>query len=146
MDADNSATVAIRDACASFSRASRNASSARVRSMNCATWLPTVVIICMSSGSTSRTSRPKNSMTPTTPLLSMTGKAKAARSPSFATDSVRCNSRSRVMSGIHTGAPLDHTRLATPIPKPDVPDTDPEPPSAKLANGQVCMCTSTPAS
>jgi len=36
------------------------------------------------------------------------------------------------MSGMHTGAPLDHTRLGSPMPKPLVHDTNPEPDRAKV--------------
>ncbi len=78
MEAVSSPSDITRVTCASSERAARSSSCARVRSMNCASWEPTVAINWTSSESASRTSRLKNSITPAVPNLNAKGKANAA--------------------------------------------------------------------
>ena len=98
------------------SSAVRAASSACVRSMNCASWLPTDCISSSSGWSGRRTSRLKNSMTPSTPEGRRIGKANAACSPSRAVFLTRSERARPATSLTQIGPPSAHARPGIPTP------------------------------
>jgi len=83
-----------------------SSSSARLRSMNCPIWLPTVPRSSSSGSSGSSISRLKNSITPSTRSPSRMGNPSAACSPSSSAMEARGKFVSFVTSGIQAGARL----------------------------------------
>src|SRR5947208_8326010 len=95
---------------------SRTASSARLRSRKRPTWLPTVASMSSRAGSGSRTSRPKNSITPTIAPATTNGKPIPVCRPSRSAIGERGKLSSTTTSVIHAGSRLAQTRPGRPTP------------------------------